>query len=241
LQRTVGPVNSRPRKPLKSRITRDGIGHENRPARTTPTMPHPHADLSQARYRIENVDSSYIVRDTMSGLVMAACKSETSAQKAARRLNSRYFYATLSFAASSNPPSVPVEHLLKVRADRGQRRKEKQRAKEERHALTKATLFLPRQKKKFWSHVEKTDWCWLWRGPCATRGYPQFSANDVHILAHRYAYIAMNGDIPKEIEIVRQCGERLCVNPDHMLSMTAEERRAIYRHERLFLPKKEKP
>ena len=53
-------------------------------------------------------------------------------------------------------------------------------------------------------------------------------------MAHRYAYIVTNGKIPDGVEIIRNCGERLCVNPDHLLAITTEQRRDMYRSEKLM-------
>lgn len=68
--------------------------------------------------------------------------------------------------------------------------------------------------------------CWMWCGQISNTGYgrimlsgPQGRSMES---AHRASYTAFVGPIP-ERTIVRQiCGNRLCVNPDH-LEIVAEK------------------
>lgn len=68
----------------------------------------------------------------------------------------------------------------------------------------------------FWSLVEKTDTCWLWRGRLDKDGYGIYSA----ARAHRVAYKLVNGSIPEgqTLDHVRErgCTHRHCVNPAHL-------------------------
>ena len=66
---------------------------------------------------------------------------------------------------------------------------------------------------RFWSKVEKTDACWLWLD-AAGEGYGQFSlGRGKPAKAHRIAWELVRGETP--FAIVNQCGNTMCVNPDH--------------------------
>lgn len=66
---------------------------------------------------------------------------------------------------------------------------------------------------KFWSYVEKTDNCWLWRGPMIRRGdYGRFG----RFLAHRVAYDLGTGPIPLGLMVCHHCDTPRCVRPDHL-------------------------
>lgn len=42
-------------------------------------------------------------------------------------------------------------------------------------------------------------------------------------MAHRVAYENVNGPIGKGLEIHHTCGEKSCVNPDHLVTMTRSQ------------------
>lgn len=67
----------------------------------------------------------------------------------------------------------------------------------------------------FWSRVEKTDGCWLWRGAKSSNGYGNLSRGGRWLSAHRYSWIMSNGD-PGDMCVLHRCDVRLCVNPDHL-------------------------
>lgn len=53
--------------------------------------------------------------------------------------------------------------------------------------------------------------CWIWRGHLAS-GYGRFRGER----AHRYAYQLHKGPIPDGLMIRHLCGNKLCVNPQHL-------------------------
>ena len=66
---------------------------------------------------------------------------------------------------------------------------------------------------RFWSKVNKTDTCWLWLDAYG-EGYGQFSlGRGKPAKAHRIAWELVRGEIKSPI--VNQCGNTMCVNPDH--------------------------
>ena len=82
---------------------------------------------------------------------------------------------------------------------------------------------------RFWSRVEKLDTCWLWRGFISKRGYGSYCvANSPWGTpsAHRIAWILCRGPIPDGMtldHLADRCGNKHCVNPDHLEVVTALE------------------
>lgn len=62
--------------------------------------------------------------------------------------------------------------------------------------------------------------CWMWLFSVGSHGYgqakhPQYRDNAL-TTAHRIAYEAFNGPIPKHFLVQHKCDQRWCVNPDHL-------------------------
>lgn len=68
----------------------------------------------------------------------------------------------------------------------------------------------------FWSKVEKTDGCWLWRGTLSTGGYGRTRVGGKKQLAHRVAYSLAVGAIPEGAVVCHACDVPACVNPAHL-------------------------
>jgi hypothetical protein len=85
----------------------------------------------------------------------------------------------------------------------------------------------PQQIERFWSKVEKTDVCWIWKGWLNHHGYGMFDvAKGVKKFAHRIAYEICVGPIPEGMTIdhVREkCSSRACTNPEHLRVVTRGE------------------
>ncbi len=66
----------------------------------------------------------------------------------------------------------------------------------------------------FWSHVDKTGDCWIWRGPQNGRGYGRLSirlvggATTRSIPAHRFSYLMTHGVVPA---VLQHKGAVVCV------------------------------
>lgn len=72
--------------------------------------------------------------------------------------------------------------------------------------------------KHFWTRVEKTDACWLWRGKLSD-GYGRYHTGHragYECQAHRFAWEEINGIIPRTYELDHMCKTRHCVNPGHL-------------------------
>lgn len=65
--------------------------------------------------------------------------------------------------------------------------------------------------------------CLEWTGPIST-GYPSMSLHGRTVGAHRVAYVGhYKREIPDGYEIDHLCGNRICVNPDHLDVVTRSE------------------
>lgn len=75
----------------------------------------------------------------------------------------------------------------------------------------------PSLTERFWSKVEKTDTCWLWRGCVGGNGYGQFSVTHrKNVGAHRFAYELLVGPIPEGLSLDHLCRVIICVNSSHL-------------------------
>jgi hypothetical protein len=85
----------------------------------------------------------------------------------------------------------------------------KSESKKRRHSVSLET--------RFWRKVEKTDFCWLWKGSRRAKSYGLISVNGKPTGAHRVAYELLVGPIPKG-QVVRHyvCDNPNCVNPAHL-------------------------
>ena len=71
--------------------------------------------------------------------------------------------------------------------------------------------------------------CWLWRGQISNSGYGRIMLSGPEgprmESAHRASYRAFVGPIPEGGLIRQTCGNRLCVNPEHLeLQIEAQDK-----------------
>lgn len=77
----------------------------------------------------------------------------------------------------------------------------------------------PKDLKRFWKKVEKTELCWLWTAGLQ-KDYGAFHMNGRMRPAHRVIYEHIYGEIEKGLEIDHVCFTKNCVNPMHLEAVT---------------------
>src|SRR6266705_4138658 len=65
--------------------------------------------------------------------------------------------------------------------------------------------------------------CWIWKGSHKSNGYAECSIKHVNLSAHRVAYAALIGPIPKGMVLDHICRNRGCVNPWHLEPVTQQQ------------------
>jgi hypothetical protein len=83
-----------------------------------------------------------------------------------------------------------------------------------------------RLKSKLLSKMKFTlqyPFCRVWAGTIKSNGYGVFRLDGVEYLAHRAAYIVYHGPIPEGYVIHHWCENRLCITPNHIVSLTGEQ------------------
>ena len=77
---------------------------------------------------------------------------------------------------------------------------------------------------RFWPKVDRSggpDACWPWRAHLAWNGYGEFRVSKSKLVkAHRFAYEASHGDVPRGLDLDHLCRNRSCVNPTHLEPVT---------------------
>lgn len=70
---------------------------------------------------------------------------------------------------------------------------------------------------RFWSKVDRSGKCWEWKGSRIGYGYGSFKMYSYGLMtAHRFIYMAFNGDIPEGQNVLHSCDNPSCVRPSHL-------------------------
>lgn len=75
---------------------------------------------------------------------------------------------------------------------------------------------MPRKAIPFWNRVKGTGHCWLWTGCRNDDGYGVVRFNGGMCKAHVVAWFLTNGLIPDGLDVLHECDNPPCVNPDHL-------------------------
>lgn len=88
---------------------------------------------------------------------------------------------------------------------------------------------------RFWAKVDKDGpeyadlgKCWVWNAVLNESGYGVFHLNGRVARAHRWSFTQANGPIPDGNEIDHRCGNRACVNPDHLRDASRKQNMENY-------------
>lgn len=76
---------------------------------------------------------------------------------------------------------------------------------------------------RFFSHVNKTDGCWLWTAADDGKGYGHIRMGNRTAKAYRVSWELAHGPIPKGMEVCHHCDVPACVRPDHLFLGTHRE------------------
>jgi hypothetical protein len=71
----------------------------------------------------------------------------------------------------------------------------------------------------YWSKVERSDGCWIWKGAISGERYGQFSLYGERVKAHRFSFLLAHGYWPAH-EIDHLCHEKLCQRAEHLRDVT---------------------
>jgi len=83
---------------------------------------------------------------------------------------------------------------------------------------------------RFLKRVEEDDdSCWVWTGYIDEKGRGSLHIEGKYVYAHRASYEHYRGPIPDGHHIHHICGNKICVNPDHLRSVTVQEHRMAHR------------
>lgn len=90
-----------------------------------------------------------------------------------------------------------------------------------------ASDFTAKDQARFWEKVDMAapERCWNWYAAACPLGYGRFgirrNPKTTILLSHRVAYVLAFGMIPDELDVLHDCDNPSCCNPEHLWLGTA--------------------
>lgn len=79
---------------------------------------------------------------------------------------------------------------------------------------------MEQEKRNFLSKVNQTNECWIWEGSKNKNGYGLLKTNYAKYIGtqytHRISYWLFNGEFDKKLDVLHNCDNPSCVNPNHL-------------------------
>lgn len=85
-------------------------------------------------------------------------------------------------------------------------------------------------KSEFLSRTVISGNCVVWIGEKTSSGVGRFRFRGIEQLAHRYSYFLEHGELPIRNHVVQSCGNKLCVNPKHLVLLSKDRVFGFWRH-----------
>lgn len=87
------------------------------------------------------------------------------------------------------------------------------------------------ESKRSWT-VDESSGCWVWDGKPTAAGYGRTTVDGQEVYAHRWSWTEHRGPIPPGHHVHHECGNRRCVNPDHLAVLSEAEHKGLHLAER---------
>lgn len=75
--------------------------------------------------------------------------------------------------------------------------------------------YFEKLKERLLTHAKVIGKCWIWQRKKIS-GYGMTTMNGKNVFAHRISYLLFVGEIPEGMMVCRECGNKLCINPEHL-------------------------
>lgn len=103
--------------------------------------------------------------------------------------------------------------------------------------LKPTNLHAATAEEKFYRMTTATKSCWWWEGPVNQSGYGVLTHDYQSTYAHRWSWEHLMGAIPEGFTIDHLCANKLCVNPEHLETVSIAVNSSRRHGNRVFCPR----